>query len=184
LDFEEPSENFATENFIVRELLKHRSQLWALAYSITRDPHWSEDILQEVAIQLLKKRGDYETKRGFLPWALGFTRRQALKTLRKQARAEKCLEDRVWILVETEMESVPESSLRYLEKRKSALRDCLSQVSETHLAIFNMKYVEGLSAKEIAAKTHRTGIATHSLLQRLRTRLQDCITKRYRLAEP
>lgn len=170
-----------SEEALMKELMSHRSRIWALAYTMTRDPHLSEDILQEVAIGLLRRREDYDPNRPFLPWALGFARFKSLEALRARRRTLPQLDEEVWEkLQETFEEDTPEA-VDHLDSRKTALAACLAKLSAQNRTILEWKYVEGLSAKEIAPRIERTSTATHSLLQRLRNQLQRCIERQVRL---
>ncbi len=72
-----------TEEIITNFSREYR-RLWAMAYSVCRDHHLCDDILQEVPIVLIKKAGDFDSSKAFLPWAIGITRIQALRASQKK----------------------------------------------------------------------------------------------------
>ncbi len=46
----------------------------AFVLSIIPDFHQAEDVLQQVAVVLVREFGQFDTSRPFLPWALGIAR--------------------------------------------------------------------------------------------------------------
>ena len=65
-----------------------------------------------------------------------------------------------------------------LEARLDAIMLCLDQLGEEARNIMSMKYVQRLSARDIAASTRRKVAAINSLLQRLRARVIECVDQR------
>src|SRR6478609_1756910 len=53
------------------------------------DFHQAEDVLQQVAVVLVREFDQFDTSRPFLPWALGIARNLALKSRREVARRSK-----------------------------------------------------------------------------------------------
>lgn len=72
------------------ELAMHwtKAQPFVAAYitSLLRDFHRAEDVLQQVAVILVRKFGEYDSQQPFLPWALGIARLETLKEQRREAR--------------------------------------------------------------------------------------------------
>src|ERR1043165_4468852 len=81
----------------------------------------AEDLLQEVALVLLRKFPEYGPQRPFLPWAIGVAKFQVLASRRRHARNFVVAEaDLLDSLASTYAEAAPE-----LDRRASALRECL-----------------------------------------------------------
>lgn len=158
---------------------QHRNRLWALAYSVTRDYHLAEDTLQETSIAILNASEKFDNSRPFLPWALGITRNQSLKTVRKHAKHAKSMSSETLTILQDKLINYVEDG----EERFNSLRDCLSELSSENRRVMTMKYFEKKSADEIAREIKRSETATFSLLQRLRFTLAKCVkSKMGRLA--
>lgn len=164
-----------TKEKVVGEFVKCHSRLWAMAQAITRDYHLTEDVLQEVSLVLIKKRDQFDPSRSFVAWALGITRLQAFKILDKRAKKTSHLDEETLDILEN---LVAEQKSSYHEDRLVALRSCLSRMTQKNYQIMQMKYVQKLSARDLAEKIERTETATHSLLQRIRKQMQACISSR------
>ncbi len=61
-------------------------KLWCIALAITRDPHLSEDVLQETALVGLRKIDDFTPGTDFGAWTGQITRNIALRLTRNKAR--------------------------------------------------------------------------------------------------
>ena len=155
-------------------LVQHRARLAAYAFAILRDTNAVDDVLQEVAVLLLRKRAQWDPERPFLPWALAFTRREALTQRRHRRSGAVTIPpaalDRIEALIADED--------RDLAVRKAALAGCMARVGPSAAALLRAKYVDGLSAETIAADSGETRAAINSRLQRLRGSLARCMARR------
>jgi RNA polymerase sigma-70 factor (ECF subfamily) len=162
--------------------IQHRTRIEAYAYAILRRYHDIDDVLQEVAMVLMRKHHDYDPATPFLPWVLAITRREALVQARMRRRTGMLRDDQDLgrleaVIAEAEMGGPHDG-------RMTALMSCLGQVGEPGADLLRMKYVDHLSAEDIATRTGTTRQAVYSLLQRLRARLEDCVKRRLGRAEP
>ena len=161
-----------TDKEIAHELMKNHSRLWAMAHSITHDFHLTEDTLQEVSIVLIKKKEKFDESRSFLKWALGITRIEALRTLNRHNKNNLMLDEGAYDKLE---QLIAEDKRTYSEDRVEALKGCLKELSPENHKILQMKYLHKYSARRISNLVDRTETATHSLLQRLRMKMVNCI---------
>lgn len=143
-----------------------------MAYSITRNFHMTEDILQEASIAIIQNAEKYNPDRPFLAWALGITRNQALKAVNKSSRHPYVMSNEIIEKIEEQIvyDNTDKEDIRF-----PALKQCMMEMSEENRRVLKMKYIEKLSAEQIAKKVERTETATFSLLQRLRMTLAKCV---------
>src|ERR1700733_4541522 len=89
--------------------------------AVVPDFHEAEDLLQEVAVILLRKFPEYDPQRPFIGWAIGIAKREVLMARRSHARNrliyQADLLERLGAACE---ELAPE-----LEDRSRALRECV-----------------------------------------------------------
>lgn len=161
---------------VIANFSKEYRRLWAMAYSVCRDHHLCDDILQEVSITLMKKADDFDSSKAFLPWAIGITRIQALRFSQKRYLDKLNLSAESLDIIESQICENYHDDI--LESRLESLKACLSKVSGENYQILKMKYIKGESARSIAKIIGRSETATHSLLQRLRMSLQKCINSK------
>ena len=65
---------------LARLWTQSQSVVSSYVLSLVRDFHLAEDILQQVAVILVREFEKYDPSRPFLPWALGFAKNVALKS--------------------------------------------------------------------------------------------------------
>ena len=143
-----------------------------MAYSITRDFHMTEDILQETSIAVIQYSERYNTAMPFLPWAIGITRNQALKAVNRAGKHPYVMSNDIIEKIENQLAAEVNDTK---DIRFPALKKCLLELSEENRKVLKMKYIDKLSAEKIAETVKRTETATFSLLQRLRVSLAKCI---------
>jgi RNA polymerase sigma-70 factor (ECF subfamily) len=142
--------------------------------SLLRDFHRAEDVLQQVAVILVRKFGEYDRRQSFVSWALGIARLEALKERRREAR------DRLVFggdLAER-LSTVYETMSGQLEAYGHLLDGCLKELDERAREALGLRYVEDLKPANIAERLGTTPGAIRVLLHRARAALQKCIERR------
>ena len=162
---------------LLSDVILYKDKIWALVYSILKDYHLSEDVVQEVCFFIANTPDKYDESRPFLPWAMGVARFKAYEAVRKAEKQAASLEDDVLEKLQNDLVELERDE----DARILALQNCLSEVSTENKQIMMMKYVEKLSAQNIADKINRTPVATFSLLQRLRASIASCINKKVKV---
>lgn len=148
--------------------------------SLVRDHHAAEDLLQKTASALVAKFDDYEADRPFVPWAIGVARFEVLNYLRQTQR------DPHQFATDT-LDAVADaySEIRDdLSDRKSALTACMDALPERSRSLMNLRYVEGLTPSQIAARTDMNPNQARVTLHRIRASLRECIEKRTNGGKP
>lgn len=142
--------------------------------SMLPDFHETEDLLQDVAVILLRKFREYDPGRSFVGWALGVARREILAMRRSHSRSFLIYDsDVVNAVAEVCEELTPE-----LETRARALRQCLRNVGARAWEILRLRYEGALKPREIAV---RSGIAAGTVrvtLSRIRALLRECVERK------
>jgi RNA polymerase sigma-70 factor (ECF subfamily) len=142
--------------------------------AIVPDFHQSEDVLQQVAVVLVREYERYDSSKPFLPWALGIARNVALKSRRDVARRSKhlvndTLLDRIQLAFEEKDDSL-------LEMRKY-LRQCLTKQPRKVLELLHHRYALDLSPAHVATNMGVTSGAVRAMLHRARQALRRCIKR-------
>src|SRR5436853_7682209 len=92
--------------------------------AVVADFQEAEDLLQNVAVILLRKFPEYDAQRPFIGWAIGIAKREVLMARRRHARNFLCYHtDLLERISEAYEPLAPE-----LEDRSRALRECLKAV--------------------------------------------------------
>ena len=151
----------------------------AYIHSLVFDFHEAEDLLQEVAVILLRKFPEYSPERPFVRWAIGAARFEVLAARRRHARSRIAyspeLLDRV---SEAYEELAPE-----LEQRAFALRECLGEIHGRARDLLLLRYERSLKPGAISERLGIAAVAVRVMLTRTRASLRKCIERKLRTLE-
>jgi RNA polymerase sigma-70 factor, ECF subfamily len=158
------------------------TRLWTQAHpviagyiaAVVADPHAADDVLQEVALTLLRKFADYDPARPFTAWAMGVAKTAILSERRDRARAWTRLRPAT---VES-LEQVWQEILPSADARRGALSECLRHVTGRSRDLLALRYEQAIEPQDIAARLGMTAVAVRVALSRVRAALQACIEKR------
>lgn len=153
---------------------KAQPSVAAYITSLVRDFHRAEDVLQQVAVVLVRKFDQYDPQQPFLAWALGIARREVLKSQRQQAREGRCFSAE---FIE-ELSAVYEQMSGELSGYRQTLSECLKELDERARRALDLRYSDDLRPAAIAQRMEATPGATRVLLHRARAVLRECIQRR------
>lgn len=141
-----------------------------------------DDCVQEVAILGWKKGPVMETPEQFLAFCLACAKRIAMAEVRKKYRKRhqllsveslELLADRVATLEHQDASEPP--------ARISALQECLGSLGPDARQLLELRYSNSSGRDALKKQARSTGMsmdAIYKKLERLRTALRDCVTKR------
>lgn len=150
------------------------SQPVVAAYIVSLVPnfHQAEDVLQQVAVVLVREFEKYDFSRPFLPWAMGIARNVASKSRRQVAVEGTVLLDAALIdKIQVAFEEQGDSWTTF----RQALRECLKHQSGRMIDVLQLRYAHDLKPQEVADKMGITSGAARVLLHRARETLRKCI---------
>ena len=143
-------------------------------YAAVPDFQEAEDLLQEVAVILLRKFPEYNPEQPFVGWAIGIAKREVLMSRRHHARNRLIYQaDLLERLADTCEELTPE-----LEERSRALRECVRAVQGRAAELLRLRYEECLKFDAIAARVGMAAVAVRVVLSRTRAALRDCVERK------
>jgi RNA polymerase sigma-70 factor, ECF subfamily len=168
-----PDSTEMTEVYL-RLLGQHDRWLAAYVYSLVARAADADDILQEVKLTLWKQFAKFEQGTNFRAWARKIATHQILNYRRAEKRRPSSeLEEAFIEAVAAEIDRRSE----VFDRRSEALRQCLHKLPDAHRKIVVWRYYEDCGVEEIAAKSERTVEAVYRLLSRIRTVLNECVSR-------
>ncbi|MEM7308094.1 MAG: sigma-70 family RNA polymerase sigma factor [Planctomycetota bacterium] len=153
------------------ELLAHASWLRALARSLVRDPASADDLVQDTWATALASPPSDERPLG--PWLARVLRNRA----RQRARGESRRALREASASRAEELPSPEELLERMELQRE-LVDGVLALDEPYREALILRYYEGLTAAEIAARRDTSAATVRSHLLRGRERLRELLDRR------
>jgi RNA polymerase sigma-70 factor (ECF subfamily) len=161
----------ARRETVVRELVRHRSNLFAFILSIVRDFEFAEEVMQEVAVVVCDQWADFKAGTNFGAWAAQIARNKIFN-LNRAARKQILLTKEAIEAIESASDEATPSG--WIE----AVKTCLDAVGGKAKSILTMRYRDGLSGAQIARRTKSTVVAVHMALSRARAAVAQCVEGR------
>lgn len=160
-------------------LARHERPLGAYVMTMVPHPQDADDILQEAKVVMWRSFAKFEPGTNFGAWARKIAFHQVLAHRKRKQRDRLDFSEKFLGAVANEAEVNAE----HLERRARLLHDCLAKLPPDHRDVLHLRYHEGLSIDEMAAKLNRTVCALYRLLSRVRQALHECVTKSLTKAE-
>lgn len=130
---------------------RHSRLVYGLVLRILQQASTSEEVVQDVFLQLWRNANQYDSSRGpFVPWLCTMARNRALDQLRLKSERQRRREDQP-----DELPSVlvaPDYEKALDEKRRAGrVRALMASLTPQQKKAIELAYFEGLSHSEIAA---------------------------------
>jgi len=146
----------------------------AYVFAAVADFHDAEDVVQKIAQELARRFDEYDSDRPFIGWALWIAKSRVIDFYRSQGRNQLVLSHD---LLQRLSESITEQADRR-DLRREALEACLDTLPEKSRRLLDLRYVDDLSATEMAKRIGSTTGAVRVLVSRARSALADCVARR------
>lgn len=154
--------------------VKNQRGVAAFIHMSLRNPHDTEDVLQEVATDASRNFDKYDASRPFVAWLIGIARQRLVDHYRKQDRQRVELsQDTLALLDQAYAETAEE-----IDDRLVSLRKCMEKLPEHHRVLVQRRYGFGDGLAEIAKSVGSSAKAVSAMLTRVRKLLADCVQQR------
>lgn len=163
----------AREDF-ARRWLEVEPAVSAYIFAAISGFHDAEDVVQRVAQELARRFEEYDPNRPFAGWALWIAKSRVIDFYRVHRRGRIVFSDD---LLRKLMDTIAEQA-EGRSQRREALETCLGGLPEKTRRMLELRYVDELSAAEVAREIGSTSGSVRVLLTRIRAALADCIQRR------
>jgi RNA polymerase sigma-70 factor (ECF subfamily) len=147
--------------------------------SLVPDFQQAEEVLQRVAVTLVRKFDHYDQTRSFAAWAIGVAKYEVLYYRRERATDRHVFDDEI----------VDKIALGYqrfasdADPFREALERCLGNLDGRARRAIELRYATGLASPEVAREMSLSPGAVRMLLSRVRQALRECIERQVQRAE-
>ncbi len=143
----------------------------AFVRTLVPDFNEADDIVQRVAVVLVRKFNEYDHERPFVAWAIGIAKREIVIYRHERNK------DR-HIFKESLIEQIAETYQRSPDLPISEqLARCLEALDIRWKQIIHLRYAQDLRTRQISDRTGMTDVAVRKLLSRARMSLRDCLNR-------
>lgn len=160
---------------VIREFQRDRFRLLAYIRALVGDPLQSEDIFQEVSVVVLQKAEEFIPGRDLAAWCRGIARKLILQEREARRRLRSFEDDRILDLIDVAFVEQEEGDL--LDARRSQIRTCMERLSPSARELLDLRYVSGLSLRQLSERLGRSEAAVQVALSRLRRWLGLCVER-------
>jgi RNA polymerase sigma-70 factor (ECF subfamily) len=164
------------EETLVKNLLKFKRTLEGMLFAMVGDPAVAEDLFQEMAILMTRKREEAAEDCRFVAWGRQIAINLVRDWRKKLARGKvQTLDDDVLEAVAGAFESASDAAW---DARRDALRLCSDKLPEKDRLLLRRRYEESVPVEQLAAELSISRGAVDTSLYRLRRALHDCVEMR------
>jgi RNA polymerase sigma-70 factor, ECF subfamily len=146
----------------------------AFIRTLIPEVHQVEEVLQRVAVRLVRKFHEYDANRPFAAWAIGFAKNEVLYYRRQRATDKLRFGDDV---VER-LAVTYEQMITEVDPLRAALARCVEELEGRSRQVLELHYQRNMTSRNIAAKMEMSPGAVRMLLSRVRGLLRQCIENR------
>ncbi|MGD9633731.1 MAG: sigma-70 family RNA polymerase sigma factor [Pirellulales bacterium] len=167
-------------------MLPHQAEqfaaLWAASQStvsafirtLVPDYQQADEVMQRVAVTLVRKYDQYDQTRSFAAWAVGVAKFEVLYFRRERATDRHLFGDDIVEQIASRYEMLAEE----VDPLRDALKHCLDKLEGRSRQVVELRYKRGLSSAAIATEMELSSGAVRMLLCRVRDTLRRCIERR------
>jgi RNA polymerase sigma-70 factor (ECF subfamily) len=159
-------------NTLMRVMMRDRAKLFAYIWSIVRDVHLAEDVLQEVSLLALDKSQVIENEQVLPAWLRTTCRFRALRALENKHRLPTPLDDHLLDQLDQQWGKTDGQTPGDLI---DALRDCVAKLTPRARKMLRMRYADGMSGSDVADAAGIKADSVYKSLGRIHRTLADCI---------
>ncbi len=158
--------------------------IYGLLLALVAEPSVADDLMQQTSLLLWTKFPFFQADGDDPPVAFGkwarTIARNVVRNHRRFAQSRQVVFDDDLL---AKIAWTRAAADEYLELRRSALKNCLKQLSAADACLLQACYGGGSDPAHLAAESGRSRDAVYKALQRIRVRLYRCVSQRLRLEE-
>ena len=156
--------------------------LWTAAQStiasfirtLVPDYQQADEVLQRVAVTLVRKFDQYDETRSFAAWAVGVAKFEVLYYRRERATDKHLFSEDIVEQIASRYEILAEEA----DPLREALRQCVDELKGRSKKVIDLRYRRGMKSMAIAEEMTLSAGAVRMLLCRVREALRRCIERR------
>jgi RNA polymerase sigma-70 factor, ECF subfamily len=146
----------------------------AFIRTLVIDLHDAEEVLQRVAVTLVRKYAEYDPSRPFVAWALGFAKFESLAYLRKRGSERLVFSNALVEQIAETYEQATQEAWPYPQ----FVGECVEELDGRSRRAIQLRYGGNLKTAQIARQMELSDGAVRMVLSRARTLMRKCIEAR------
>ena len=156
-----------------RMFVTHQARIYGYVATLVPNRADAEEIFQETSMVLWEKWEEFDADRDFVRWACGIAHNVTRNFLRKQHRSRAYFDTEF-------VERVASARLdehEYLDARRQALAECVSQLPERQRSLLERCYSGVETIRSVAEQLGLTANSLYLKLRRIRRIVFECVNR-------
>ena len=150
--------------------LKHQPQLYGYIFAMVPNLSVVDDLVQETILVMWEKFETFEPGTSFFAWAKKIAYYKVINYLDRAHHSDVYFNKEI-------LENIEKNSIVFenTDTRIEALEECMAKLKDKDKELLKLKYVEGLSIKEVAIKVSRPIQGMYKVMARIHNTLENCV---------
>ena len=173
------AEYLKTQNTFYFDILysRYSSKIFGKCLTLLRDEFKAQDATQDIMMKILLNLNKFSGNSKFSTWVYSITYNFCIDTIRKSKKDKSILMDDVSMISDV----VDEVSDKFLlEVKLERLKKILEMINVEDKSILLMKYMDGLSIKDIASIKNKSESAVKMKIKRAKEKFMKVYKKQYK----
>ncbi len=153
-------------------LLSHQDRLYGYIFALVPNITAVDDLVQETILVMWEKFDTFEPGTNYFAWAKKIAYYKVINYLERSHHSDIHFSKEVLESIEKQTDVFEKSDIRV-----DALENCLKKLKGPDKELIKLKYVEGLTIKEVAVKTTRSIHGMYKIMARIHNMLENCIKR-------
>ncbi|MDA1256229.1 MAG: sigma-70 family RNA polymerase sigma factor [Chloroflexi bacterium] len=163
---------------------RYSTRVFSLSYRMLSDQGASEEVTQDVFLNVWRRAGSYKPGRGkFTTWLFGIAHHRAIDELRKRTRGRQRSNENVDDYINLESPEVLPADAAVANSEYATVREALMQLPEPQRAVIELSYFGGLTQAEIADKLDQPLGTVKTRMRLGLKKLRTALTTKLRVPE-
>jgi len=157
---------------------RYQKQIFSLAYRLHSDYDEARDLAQEAFIRIYQQLPNFDTSRRFFPWMYRVAQNTCINVLHALPKESLNL-DEYYERFEPEADGVGSDPQKLLQDKEQAeaFARMMRELPEQYRTVILLKYLEGLSYREISERLDLPESTVEARLHRGRNYLRNLLNK-------
>ena len=158
---------------------RYQKQVFSLAYRLHNDYDEARDLAQEAFIRIYQQLPSFDQNRRFFPWMYRVAQNACINVLHAMPKESLNL-DEYYERYEPEAEGLGGDPLAVLQEKEQAdeFARLMRELPEQYRTVILLKYLEGLSYREISERLDLPESTVEARLHRGRNYLRNLLNKK------
>jgi RNA polymerase sigma-70 factor, ECF subfamily len=148
--------------------------VWSFVNTLVTNTHDAEEVVQRVAVTLVRKYEEYDASRPFIAWAMGFAKMEVVRYLSKRAAQRVVFDSALVERIAESYQFAPQDD----SIASQFIDECIAELDERARWAIQLRYNGNLRTAQIAREMQLNDGAVRMLLSRARSFLRQCLEAR------